>query len=551
MDDMQAKATPDVWWLGSLSHDGYRAWRTAGRAVRAAPAMSSDDPVALSPWDWLAACREQADGASPHAWTRAILRFVHHIEAGSIVVAGSGDTYAVGKVLDSDARFDGDTLVRDVDWQHEIPAFRLAAARPERWRDYVAPERLHASHARVVLGWAPVLPDRVDLSVNRRELRLVKPAEPTIPILFQSPYAERILREFRWREYLHANPDVAATEYSEAFARNHFINQGYCERRIFDPQRMHGFDAPFYRQRYPELQLNTDADAWVHYCYVGYYEDRIANRDTAWFYDARLHIFQMGKVASHTIAHAIEGRYNGGVVHAHWVTDIPVAYPSTRLPYSRLLVHPREQPVQVISAARELVSWALSAIAHSHAAACTSFDELMSTVENEFWTRCGHGARWFDHRYFCDLDVTRHAFNHVAGCSRIAHPGMDLLIYRQENLDQLARPLSEFLGITIDRLDARNTAESKRHGVLYRKVVEEFSVPTNDLVRLYETPFMRTFYSDDERGDFVRFWRSGTVRRSNRSWPVGGRRSRSAAPSDSGVYRSSDQAGIERPHAFN
>lgn len=69
------------------------------------------------------------------------------------------------------------------------------------------------------------------------------------------------LRDFRWREYLHANPDVAANGADEAHAFAHFVQQGYYERRIFDPARLHGFDGGYYRTRYPELGLRTDAEA--------------------------------------------------------------------------------------------------------------------------------------------------------------------------------------------------------------------------------------------------------------------------------------------------
>ena len=323
---------------------------------------------------------------------------------------------------------------------------------------------------------------------------------PSLPILFQSPYAEQILRDFRWREYLLANPDVAATGNTEAHAFGHFFHQGYYERRIYDPKRLDGFDPGYYRERYPEIALDNDAEAQIHYCYQGWYEKRVPNRDSAWLYDANLHVFQMGKVGSHAINAALQDAgYDGGVIHLHWVTDLAIGYPSNRLPYSSILVHPRERPVKVISAAREIVSWALSGMFHFHGAATLNVADAVAMVEERFWSQCQNGLRWFDHRYFCGLDVYAHPFDHDAGWSRIRYGGIDLLLYRQEDLSRLEAPLAEFLDLGALSLPKRNVGEDKGYADLYGKVMREFRMPGNLLSTLYDTPYMRHFYSDAER----------------------------------------------------
>lgn len=323
---------------------------------------------------------------------------------------------------------------------------------------------------------------------------------PSLPILFQSPYAEQILRDFRWREYLLANPDVAATGNTEANAFGHFFLQGYYERRIYDPKRLDGFDPGYYRERYPELALADDAEAQIHYCYQGWYEKRVPNRSSAWLYDADLHVFQMGKVGSHTIGGALQDAgYGGRVIHLHWVTDLVHGYPSNRMSYSSILVHPRERPVKVISAAREIVSWTLSGMFHNQGATTLNVADAVAMVEERFWNQCQSGLSWFDHRYFCDLDVYAHPFDHDAGWSRIQHRGIDLLLYRQEDLSRLEAPLAAFFDLDTLRLPQRNVGEDKGYADLYRKVMREFRMPGNLLSSLYDTPYMRHFYSDAER----------------------------------------------------
>lgn len=327
-----------------------------------------------------------------------------------------------------------------------------------------------------------------------------KVALPSLPILYQSPYAERILREFRWREYLLANSDVAATGHGHAHAFGHFFHQGYYERRIFDPQRLQGFDPGHYRERYPELELASDAEAQIHYCYQGWYEQRIPNRDSAWLHDADLHVFQMGKVGSHTISGALrEAGYTGRTIHLHWVTDLTVGYPSNQLPYSRILVHERTQPVKVISASREIVSWALSGLFQYHGPSMLNVADATAFVEERFWTRCQDGLRWFDHGYFCGLDVYAHPFEYARGYSRIQHGDIDLLLYRQEDLPRLEAPLADFMALPALRLQPQNVGDTKGYADVYRRVMREFRLPGNLLSTLYDTPFMRHFYSEAER----------------------------------------------------
>lgn len=332
-------------------------------------------------------------------------------------------------------------------------------------------------------------------------------ALPQIDNLFQSPYADRILRDFRWREYLHANPDVAATGDGEAHAFQHFFQQGYYERRIFDPKRLEGFDGGLYRARYPELGLQTDAEAQVHYCYQGWYEGRVANEVTAWLHDARLHVFQMGKVGSHSIAAGLEAsEWPHGAVHLHWVTDLVHGYPGNHLPYPRLLVHPRDTPVKVISATRELVSWTLASLFQVGGGPLLHARDAVDYVERHFWHLAQNGARWFDHQYFCGLDVYRDAFPHADGFARIVHPGIDLMLYRQEDMARLEGAFARFLEVPSFALGAHNVGGQKDYASLYQAIRRGFRIPGNVLARLYDTPFMQHFYSDDERQAFYTRW---------------------------------------------
>lgn len=441
--------------------------------------------------------------------------FEQDVAVGDLVLVRrrDGGLLLIGEVIGDPLRRPGMNsmqCVRSVIWRCEAPEPDwLALARVHREGDDTLVEKLDESHLPGIEALIEAHADRFEVQPFDISIDTSPPGVtlPQIPILFQSPYAERILRDFRWREYLLANPDVAATGNDEAHAFRHFFYQGYYERRIFDPKRIHGFDPGFYRERYPELGLANDAEAQIHYCYQGWYELRVPNHDSAWLYDADLHVFQMGKVGSHTISRGFQDAgYDGKVIHLHWVTDLVHGYPSNRLPYSRLLVHERERPVKVISGVREIVSWAISGQFQYQGGALLNVRDAVAMIEERFWIACQDGLRWFDHRYFCDLDVYASPFDHASGFSRIQHGGLDLMIYRQEELSRLGPAFASFLELPDFAIGAANVGSAKKYATLYREIVRRFRLPGNLLSSLYDSPFMRHFYSDDERQQAYDRW---------------------------------------------
>ena len=502
-----------AWWFGTRGLDELADFRRRDLiAVAALPEVpGSDLPIEVGEWpepmpDVGTDGMPLADGVPRNA-------FEHDIAVGDLILlrAIEGGSILIGEVLGDPLRRPGMhamQCMRPVIWRCEAPEpdwLSPALAEPGDGQPVLLDTR-HVPGIEALVDAHPAAlgadPFEIDIAMSPPTVTL-----PQIPILFQSPHAEQILRDFRWREYLLANPDVAATGNDEAHAFRHFFYQGYYERRIFDPKRLDGFDPGFYRERYPELALANDAEAQIHYCYQGWYELRIPNRDSAWLYDADLHVFQMGKVGSHTLSRGLqEAAYPGSVIHLHWVTDLVDGYPSNRLPYSRILVHERERPVKVISGVREIVSWAISGHFQYLGGAMLNVRDAIAMVEDHFWTSCRNGLRWFDHRYFCDLDVYAVPFDHAAGASRIQHAGIDLLIYRQEQLSSLGPVFGEFLALPGFRIGADNVGGGKAYATLYREVVRRFRLPGNLLSSLYDSAFMRHFYSDDERQQAYERW---------------------------------------------
>lgn len=332
--------------------------------------------------------------------------------------------------------------------------------------------------------------------------------------LLQHPCIEQILRDFHWREYMRAQPDLKFS--SEQEARWHFVYDGYKEGRLFDEDRCKRLDPGYYRRRYPELGLETDELAQFHYCYVGYYENRFANADTEWLFNADLHIYQHGKVGSHAIAHALEGRYPGSVLHLHWLSDIVLQYPACSLTYAHILGHARERPVRVISAAREVVSRVLSGAlqflsAVEREAGELRLEEVIAHLEGNFLHDCDVILGWFDHQFHCGLDIYAHDFEPAKGWVRIGNETVDLFLYRYENIANIEGPLSDFLEMPDFALPRSNVSEEKGYAEIYRQLNKMFVLPKSVLAELYDTPYMRFFFSDEERARLIDYWSTPRV----------------------------------------
>jgi hypothetical protein len=453
------------------------------------------------------------DHSPNHSQSEAkrIDRFEQEMSIGDVVVAGHGSKMVFARLQSEAIRRPGPRCIQSVrsaiwangneDWEGSFLESAVSAITP-----FEMVEDLPLVEVQTILGSLPndLINQGEQLNIGRNPASL---PPPELPTLYQSPFSGNIIRDFRWREYLAANPDVAAAGDGEAYAFRHFFHQGYYERRIFDPKRLEGFDPGFYRERYPELGLPTDGAAQIHYCYHGWYEHRIPNRESEWLYEAGLHVYQMGKVGSHSIAAALQAAgYELGVVHLHWATDIMTAYPSNRLPYARILVHQRETPVKVISATREIVSWTLSGLFQYHGDAMLNAADARALIEEHFWNLCNSGLRWFDHRYYCGLDVYAHPFDHAKGYARIDHAGLELLIYRQEDLHRMEDHIAKFLSIPSLRLMQQNVGERKQYSEMYATMLKNARLPRSLLDELYATPFMRHFYSDAERTKALSRW---------------------------------------------
>jgi glycosyltransferase involved in cell wall biosynthesis len=340
------------------------------------------------------------------------------------------------------------------------------------------------------------------------------PREPIGEIsdqLDEHPRAREILETFDSETYLKANTDLSEAGISIDHAMEHFVENGYRQRRVYSRVLHDLVDPAFYRNQYPELALENDSDAISHYAYIGRYEDRIPNQLTKMNMEAKVHLYQMGKVGSKTIEEAVAKAGGGDSLHLHWADQFHEQYPTIGVHYSRILNHRRSEPACVVVGVRDPFERVVSGyfqeaetlkikknFADQHAA----MEQLSSRFARDAWVICN----WFDHNFYCGLDIHEHAFDPKLGYSVIEHENIRVFLYRVDVLNQLQQPLSEFLGLPKLTIGKKNTGGDKLYADVYKEVSDQFRVPHEIASKLIESKYAKHFFSDTELSRMVETW---------------------------------------------
>ncbi len=336
----------------------------------------------------------------------------------------------------------------------------------------------------------------------------------TIPeSLDEHPRRDELLEAFDAQAYLKMNSDLARAGITVETAREHFLEYGYRQRRVFSKHLYDTLDAKFYRQRYPQLELSNRHDANVHYAYVGRYEDKIPNKITDEHMNARVHLFQMGKVGSISIRDAIKQAGGGESVHVHWADHYHKTMPTLGVHYSRVLNHHRSKPAAVVVGVRDPFERVISGFfqeAESNGIEKQLADdqgvvaEIQSRLKRDAWVICN----WFDHQFYSGLDIYDKPFDHQAGFVVMENQSLRVFVYRLDALDRLEQPLASFLGLSKLKMLQKNTSKGKGYASQYQRVAQQFQVPDQVANSLAESVYTKHFFTDQEREQMLKRWSS-------------------------------------------
>lgn len=119
--------------------------------------------------------------------------------------------------------------------------------------------------------------------------------------------------------------------------------------------------------------------------------------------------------------------------------------------------------------------------------------------------------RWLDDelRAVLGVDVLSEPFS-SSGYAVYSGRHADVLLLRFEDLGRVFAPaVSAFLGTPVTMSIAANTSDSKRYGDLYAQTRQRLALPPEYLDRMYDSPYCRHFWSDEELRRMRERWDSG------------------------------------------
>jgi hypothetical protein len=139
--------------------------------------------------------------------------------------------------------------------------------------------------------------------------------------------------------------------------------------------------------------------------------------------------------------------------------------------------------------------------------------EDMSALVQLFLERLDHDApaKYFDQelKSVFDIDVFSGEFPTSKGYRIYKGQRADVLLIRLENLNDCAgEAFKDFLGIEDFTLISANIGNEKTSAPLYRRFKNSVVLPESYVERMYDSKYMRHFYSDEEIARFRAKWRT-------------------------------------------
>lgn len=255
-------------------------------------------------------------------------------------------------------------------------------------------------------------------------------------------------------------------------------------------------------------------------------------------------VYQMGNVGSRTVVDSLESLKLGlPIYHVHQLTDDGLDY-LKRKNHSRNRAHmsknywasyyfseqirknQQTEPWQVISMVRDPIARNISAFFQAidiwhpiFAAGLRSGheNEVFDNIVGIFLANYPHEKplTWFQNDMLpvFGLDVFETDFDTSNGYSIYEHEKIRLLLIRLEDLNDCASDaIADYLHIPKFSLRRVNSTSSKYSGSLYKDFVDQISLPSSYIEQMYNSQYMRHFYTQEEINMFTRKW-STTVQR--------------------------------------
>ena len=240
-------------------------------------------------------------------------------------------------------------------------------------------------------------------------------------------------------------------------------------------------------------------------------------------------VYTMGKVGSGTIFHTLKQALpSDKVIHTHFLSDhflktvLPKMDPRNTVGFKKgfeirsYLQESQHLPLKIITLTREPISRDISDLFQKldmyfeNSEKAPSLEKLQSQMDKSLHY---HPLNWFDLEFknFTNFDIYNHHFNKSRGYTIYNTSDFDLLCIRQEDLKEIGtEALNVFLQTDIDHLISSNIRENSEVKQLYNNFRKYYQMSDTNLTQLYDSKYVRHFYSDDEIQKFKSRWTKRT-----------------------------------------
>jgi len=279
---------------------------------------------------------------------------------------------------------------------------------------------------------------------------------------------------------------------------------------------------------------------WIgsNYTISRYYHERRLRAESRKGEDPVI-VFQMGKVGSTAIVDELRKRsLHTPVFHVHFLTNAGISDAKNRRAQlmkgynanewclyesdfvrNYLGEHISDRKIKIITLFREPISRNISSFFYNIHKYVPDFDgyrlddascisELLHKYL-EVFVEHEYTLEWFDAEFepVFGLDLYKHEFDPEKGYSIIKNNGIEVLVLKLEKLKESASAaFSEFMNIEKFDLKKKNTSDEQPYYDTYKMFLANVNLPIAYIDMMYESAYMKHFYSEDEIMQFRRRW---------------------------------------------